>query len=60
LVPWKPLARFLTITSSSARGAMRLSISTASVPACSTSTGIFLTHRPMSELGPLVVYAVVV
>ena len=30
---------------------MRLSISTASVPASSSSTGIFLPHRPMSEFG---------
>ena len=59
-MPWKPLARFLTITCSSGSGAMRLSIWTASVPAWSTSTGIFLTHRPMSELLPVVVYAVVV
>ena len=37
-----------------------LSIWTASVPISSCSTGIFLTHRPMSELPPCVVYAVVV
>ena len=54
-MPWKPLARFLTITCSPGSGAMRLSISTASVPISSTSTGIFLTHSPMSELPPFVV-----
>ena len=53
-VPWKALARFLTITCSPGRGAMRSSISASQVPALSSSAGILRCHSPMSVLWPSV------